>query len=157
MKLRTLTLRGLPEPLLKALRAAATRNRRSLNAEVLVRLEEGADALGAEGPGGDALGGGAHGTSAAYSVRQGRAPPGGGAARVGDSASQSYEVRRAFEEEREALLDSDLRMTPEQRVLLADRLLDEALAVRPRPNVHTVRAFDTWEDYLAWKRTDFLR
>ena len=44
MQLRTLTIRGLPEPLLKALRSAAKRNRRSLNAEVLVRLEAGAAA-----------------------------------------------------------------------------------------------------------------
>jgi len=42
MKLRTLTIRGLPEPLLKTLRSAAKRSRRSLNAEVLVRLEAGA-------------------------------------------------------------------------------------------------------------------
>jgi hypothetical protein len=42
MKLRTLTIRGLPGPLLKVLRSAAKRSRRSLNAEVLVRLEAGA-------------------------------------------------------------------------------------------------------------------
>jgi len=44
MKLRTLTLRGIPEPVLKAFRASAARNRRSLNAEVLVRLEAGLEA-----------------------------------------------------------------------------------------------------------------
>jgi hypothetical protein len=48
MKLRTLTLRGIPEPVLKAFRASAARNRRSLNAEVLVRLEAGAAAIAVE-------------------------------------------------------------------------------------------------------------
>ena len=39
-----MTIRGLPESLLKTLRLAAKRSRRSLNAEVLVRLEAGAAA-----------------------------------------------------------------------------------------------------------------
>lgn len=155
MTLRALTVRGIPEVVLKALRTAAKRNRRSLNAEVLVRLEEGSvAALARETRAGvtgatprlvleRSLVGGPPGTAAA-------------AARVAEPAGQLYEVRRAFEQERVALLESDLRMTPEQRALMADRLLDDALAARPRPNVHTVRAFDSWEDYLAWKRTDFL-
>ena len=146
MTLHALTVRGLPEPLLRELRAAAKRNRRSLNAEVLVRLEEG---VPASWTGGRVGGAGAVGAvTPAYRE--------GAAARVAEPAGQSYEVRRAFEAERAALLESDLRMTPEERVLLADQLLDDALAVRPRPNVHTVRAFDSWEDYLSWKRTDHL-
>ncbi len=127
MTLRALTVRGIPEGVLRALRAAAKRNRRSLNAEVLVRLEVAAEETAAQ------------------------------PAAVREPVAQPYEVRRAFEEERSALLESDLRMTPEQRALLSDQLLSDALAVRPRPNVHTVRAFDSWEDYLAWKRTDRLR
>jgi plasmid stability protein len=57
MKLRTLTLRGIPEPLLKAFRASAARNRRSLNAEVLVRLEAGAAAERAAHTAGEASAG----------------------------------------------------------------------------------------------------
>jgi len=146
MKLRTLTLRGIPEPVLKALRAAAKRNRRSLNAEVLVRLEAGAAAAeaAARAAGRASAGPGAEGLAA---------PPAG---RVGEPAGQPHEVRRAFEEANLSRLRSDLALTPEQRVLLADRMLEDALAVRPRPNVHTIRAFDSWESYLAWKRTDFL-
>lgn len=147
MKLRTLTLRGIPEPVLKALRASAARNRRSLNAEVLVRLEAGAAAIAVEPT---AVGRPARAGSGAT------AGPAGSAARVGEPDGQSYEVRRAFEEARVSLLESDLKLTPEERVLLADRMLEDALAARPRPNVHTIRAFDSWEDYLAWKRTDFL-
>jgi len=143
MTLRTLTVRGIPDPVLKVLRSAAKRSRRSLNAEVLVRLEAGAAAIAAE----------------PTAVVAGGAPagPAAPAARVAEPAGQSYEVRRAFEEERAALLESDLRMTPEERVLYADRMTEDAIAVRPRPKVHTVRLFDSWEDYLGWKRTDFLR
>jgi hypothetical protein len=140
MKLRTLTLRGIPEPLLKAFRASAARNRRSLNAEVLVRLEAGAAAERAAQRAGEASAG----------------PAAASAARVREPDGPPCEVRRAFEEARVSLLESDLKLTPEERVLLADRMLDDALAARPRPNVHTIRAFDSWEDYLAWKRTDYL-
>jgi hypothetical protein len=139
MQLRTLTIRGLPEPLLKTLRSAAKRSRRSLNAEVLVRLEAGART-----------------EPTAVLVGDAPAGPAAAVARVAEPAGQSYEVRRAFEEERAALLESDLRMTPEERVLYADRMTEDAIAVRPRPKVHTIRLFDSWEDYLAWKRTDFL-
>ena len=151
MKLRTLTLRGIPEPVLKALRAAAKRNRRSLNAEVLVRLEVGAAARPA--------GAAPAAPTAAGPATEGRAVEGDAVVapvRVGEPAGQPHEVRRAFEEANLSRLRSDLALTPEQRVLLADRMLEDALAVRPRPNVHTIRAFDSWESYLAWKRTDFL-
>lgn len=151
MKLRTLTLRGVPDPVLKALRSAAKRNRRSLNAEVLVRLEAGASA-GADSP--PVAAGASAGRGAAAPAATGRGA--GAAARVREPEGPPYEVRRAFDEARVSLLESDLKLTPEERVLLADRMLDDALAVRPRPNVHTIRAFDSWEDYLAWKRTDFL-
>jgi plasmid stability protein len=145
MKLHTLTIRGLPEPLLKVLRSAAKRSRRSLNAEVLVRLEVGAAAVDPVPVGRPAPAGG-----------DASASPAASAARVRESAGPPYEVRKAFDEARVSLVESDLKMTPEERVLLADRMLDDALAARPRPNVHTIRAFDSWEDYLAWKRTDFL-
>jgi plasmid stability protein len=138
MKLRTLTIRGLPEPLLKTLRSAAKRSRRSLNAEVLVRLEAGVGSAVPQGPG--------------YARRAGSP----GAVTVREAEGPPYEVRRAFDQARVSLVERDLKMTPEERVRLADQMLDDALAARPRPNVHTIRAFDSWEDYLAWKRTDFL-
>jgi hypothetical protein len=155
MTLRTLTVRGIPEPVLNALRASAKRNRRSLNAEVLVWLEEGAADAAAVGRPAPGVGLVSASRAADSPGTKGYAPA--SAARGAEPAGQPYEVRRAFEEERAALLESDLRMTPEERVLYADRMLDDALAVRRRPNVHTIRAFDSWEDYLAWKRTDFLR
>jgi nucleoid-associated protein YgaU len=132
MQLHALTVRGIPAPLLRVLKAAAKRNRRSLNAEVLVRLE-----------------------AAAADAEPRRSAPPSAAAR--EPEVPPYAVRKAFEEADLARLRSDLALTPEQRVLLADQMLDDALATRPRPTVHTIRAFDTWEDYLAWKRTDHLR
>jgi plasmid stability protein len=141
MTLHALTVRGIPAPVLKALRSAAKRSRRSLNAEVLVRLEAGAASGGAPAEQGQA-----------YQQRARSRE----VVTVGEQDGPPYEVRKAFDEARVSLLESDLKLTPEERVLLADRMLDDALAARPRPNVHTIRAFDSWEDYLAWKRTDFL-
>jgi hypothetical protein len=132
MKLRTLTLRGLPEPLLKALRAAATRNRRSLNAEVLVRLEEGCPA--------------------ARSTVDARVVGAAAATRVAEPAEQPAHVRRAFEEADRSRLLSDLALTPEQRVHLAEELARTAVSDRPRPRFHRVIQFERYEDYLDWQR-----
>lgn len=131
MKLRTLTIRGLPEPLLKALRSAAKRNRRSLNAEVLVRLEAGAAVV--------AVGGAPAGPAVA-------------AARVRESAGPSYEVRRAFDEANLSRLRGDLALTPEQRVHVGEELAQVTATTRPRPRFQRVIQFDRYEDYLDWKR-----
>ena len=133
MKLRTLTIRGLPEPLLKTLRSAAKRSRRSLNAEVLVRLEAGAAA-----------------PVATASVAE--SPAAASGARVRESAGPSYEVRRAYEEADLSRLRSDLALTPEQRVHLGEELARVSAAHRPRPRFQRVIQFDTYEDYLDWKR-----
>jgi len=121
MKLRTLTIRGLPESLLKVLRAAAKQHRRSLNAEVLVRLEAGA-------------------------------APAASAARVRESAGPPDEVRLAFDEANLSRLRSDLALTPEQRVRLAEEIARVEPSGRPRPRFQRVIQFDRYEDYLDWKR-----
>lgn len=54
-------------------------------------------------------------------------------------------------------VQSDLALTPEERVRLAEELARTATIARPQPRVHQVLAFDSWEDYLSWKRTDVLR
>ena len=143
MKLRTLTIRGLPEPLLKTLRSAAKRSRRSLNAEVLVRLEAGAAAIAVEP------------TAVGRPARAGSGAPAGPAAsavRVAEPVGQSYEVRRAFEEADLSRLRSDLALTPEQRVHLGEELARVTATTRPRPRFQRVIQFDTYEDYLDWKR-----
>jgi plasmid stability protein len=143
MKLRTLTIRGLPEPLLKVLRAAAKRSRRSLNAEVLVRLEVGAAAIAVEST---AVGRPARADSGAP------AGPAAPTARVAEPVGQSYEVRRAFDEANLSRLRSDLALTPEQRVHLGEELARVSAAQRPRPRFQRVIQFDRYEDYLDWKR-----
>ena len=142
MKLRTLTIRGLPEPLLKVLRAAAKQHRRSLNAEVLVRLEVGAAVVAAEptAVGRPERTAGASGSPAASSSR------------VAEPVGQSCEVRRAFEEADLSRLRSDLALTPEQRVHLGEELARVSAAQRPQPHFQRVIQFDRYEDYLDWKR-----
>jgi hypothetical protein len=138
MTLRTLTVRGIPEPVLKTLRAAAKKSRRSLNAEVLVRLEAGAAGVAAK-PTSVVIGDAAD--CAAATV-----------ARVAEPAGQSYEVRRAFDEADLSRLRSDLALTPEQRVHLGEELARVSAAQRRRPRFQRVIQFDRYEDYLDWKR-----
>lgn len=135
MELHSLTVRGIPASVLRALRAAAKQNRRSLNAEVLVRLEAGA--VGTDAPHGKAY---AQRTESrrAVTVREPERPP--------------YEVRQAFEEANLSRLRSDLALTPEQRVHLGEELARVAAAARPRPRFRRVIQFDTYEDYLDWQR-----
>jgi len=134
MTLHSLTVRGIPAPVLKVLRAAAKANRRSLNAEVLVRLEAGAVGTAADGP--QAYAWRAESLRAA-TVREPEAPP--------------YEVRKAFDEADRERLRSDLALTPEQRVHLAEELARNVPDGRPRPRFQRVMQFDRYEDYLDWR------
>jgi len=58
---------------------------------------------------------------------------------------------------RTAQLEADLRLTPEERVLEAERtlLVDEAQG-RP-PTRDRLLTFDRYEDYLEWKRREAVR
>lgn len=150
MASRALTIRGIPEPLLRALRAAAKRNRRSLNAEVLVRLEAGAESAGAGGRAGSGADAGV--PRAGSAGNRGQSVSRSAPARVGEPAGQPYEVRRAFEEADRSRLLSDLALTPEQRVHLAEELARTTVSSRPRPRFQRVLQFDRYEDYLDWKR-----
>ena len=78
------------------------------------------------------------------------------AGRVSEAGAPSYEVREAFEAASRAQLEEELRMTPEERVLIADDLAVEAARIRPQPQVRQVVAFESWEDFLAWKKSDIL-
>lgn len=66
----------------------------------------------------------------------------------------TYAVRPGLGDQRLAQLESDLALTPEQRVLEAERT---ALAV-PAPEARWtgVLTFDRFEDYLAWKRREAI-
>ena len=55
-------------------------------------------------------------------------------------------------EYRRIQLEADLALTPEQRVLEAERTAREAEQARAVPPGAGVRFFDRYEDYLTWKR-----
>ena len=58
---------------------------------------------------------------------------------------------------RTAQLEADLRLTPEERVLSAERtvLVDEARGRTPVQN--RLVTFDRYEDYLEWQRHEAVR
>ena len=59
---------------------------------------------------------------------------------------------RRLDEYRRAQLESDLALSPEQRVLEAEHTAREAELVHGVTPGAGVRFFDRYEDYLAWKR-----
>jgi hypothetical protein len=71
-------------------------------------------------------------------VRQEPAPP--------------YVVQQAFRDAELSRLRSDLALTPEDRVRLAEEVARVAPDDRRRPRFRRVLQFDSYEDYLDWKR-----
>jgi len=58
--------------------------------------------------------------------------------------------------QRLAQLEADLRLTPEQRVLEVEDMVDSMESARNRPRVHQVVLFDSLEDHLAWQQRNLL-
>ena len=50
-----------------------------------------------------------------------------------------------------AQLEADLALTPEQRVLEAERTAAETQAASARPRTRAIRSFDRYEDFLDWQ------
>jgi hypothetical protein len=65
-----------------------------------------------------------------------------------------YGSARGLGEYRRTQLESDLALTPEERVLEAERTAREAELARGATPGAGVRFFDRYEDYLAWKRRE---
>lgn len=59
-------------------------------------------------------------------------------------------------EQRLALLEADLALTPEQRLQAAEELTDETLRLRPRPRYRQILQFESLGDFFAWKKRDLL-
>lgn len=74
--------------------------------------------------------------------------------RVSEPAPLPYGTR--LDEYRRAQLQADLALTPEERVLEAERTAREAELVRGVSSGAGVRFFDRYEDYIKWKRRDDL-
>lgn len=50
-----------------------------------------------------------------------------------------------------ALLEESLKLTPEQRLREAERLWNEVVRLLPEPLPHFARAFDSFDEYEAWR------
>jgi hypothetical protein len=71
---------------------------------------------------------------------------------VPEGVGAASETVRSLGESRLAQLEADLRLTPEARVSAAELTLREA---RERPGLgHRVISFDSFDDYLEWKRLE---
>jgi len=76
-------------------------------------------------------------------------------ARVAEAWPAAYGERRpGLGESRLDQLKRDLALTPEQRVIEAERSASLADLVHPRSHAHQIITFDRYEDYVAWKRRD---
>jgi hypothetical protein len=73
-------------------------------------------------------------------------------AAVGEAPPPPNEVQAAFRAAEVARFEGDLAMTPEQRVHIAEELARISPSDRPRPQFRRVLQFDTYADYLDWKR-----
>ncbi len=85
--------------------------------------------------------------------RYAESPEAGRAARaVREPAAPPYEVQQAFRAAELSRLESDLALTPERRVQVAEELARAAPVRRARPRFRRVLQFDSYEDYLDWRR-----
>lgn len=57
-----------------------------------------------------------------------------------------------FEAARVDRLRGDLALTPEERVREIESIVRAAEALHREPRAHEIVVFDSWEDYLTWKR-----
>ena len=73
-------------------------------------------------------------------------------AAVREPPAPPYALRRAFREAELARLKSDLALTPERRVQVAEELARTAPSDRRQPRFRRVLQFDSYDDYLDWKR-----
>lgn len=74
------------------------------------------------------------------------------AAVVREPPAPPYEVQQAFRAAELSRLEGDLALTPERRVQVAEELARTVPAGRDRPRFRRVLQFDSFEDYLDWKR-----
>jgi Ribbon-helix-helix protein, copG family len=122
----------VPADVLKAADATAKRFDRSRSWVVAEALQRYAAASAAAAPG-----------APRAVVREGPAPP--------------YDVQRAFRAAELSRLEGDLALTPEQRVRVAEEIARTVPAGQPRPRFRRVVQFDSYDDYLEWRRFAELR
>ncbi|OGT94095.1 MAG: hypothetical protein A2083_03000 [Gemmatimonadetes bacterium GWC2_71_9] len=62
----------------------------------------------------------------------------------------------AFEAARRSRREADLRLSPSQRVHVAEELTETALKARRQPRLRQIVLLDSLEDYFKWKKRDVL-
>jgi len=75
-------------------------------------------------------------------------------AAVREPIRHPYESLRGLGESRLQQLQADLALTPEERVLEAERTAREAELLHGNSPGSGARCFDRYEDYLQWKRRE---
>jgi hypothetical protein len=75
-----------------------------------------------------------------------------GAAAAAREPAPAYETKPGLGEQRQAQLRADLALTPEQRVIQAERTTTAVPASDQRWS--GILTFHRFEDYLAWKRRE---
>lgn len=71
---------------------------------------------------------------------------------VREDPAPLYGVQQAFRAAELSRLESDLALSPEQRVRLSEELARTVASGWARPHRRQVLQFDSFEDYLRWKR-----
>ncbi len=74
-----------------------------------------------------------------------------GPGRVSEPAAGAYAAREVAEA-RTARLVADLKLTPEERLRLAEKIALPARLLRRRSRRHQIIGFDTYEDFYEWKK-----
>jgi hypothetical protein len=82
------------------------------------------------------------------------AAPAGGVVR--EPAASPYAARPGLGASRQAQLEADLALTPEERVREAERTAREGALARERGGARRLLQFDRYDDYLQWKRREDL-
>jgi len=92
-----------------------------------------------------------------FAALSGRAP-GTRAAPAGVHAEVTppYAARPGLDEQRLAQLESDMKLTPEQRVREAQSTVELAYRLHRPPRAAQVLSFETYEDFLDWRERDLL-
>ena len=73
-----------------------------------------------------------------------------------ETHSNAYSAGTGLGESRQLQLEADLALTPEQRVIEAERTLMRSTR-SDRPRLNRVLSFERYEDFLDWDRNERIR
>jgi hypothetical protein len=79
-----------------------------------------------------------------------------GPASVREPFSAAYQAEQVADA-RVRLIQSDLAVSPGERLRRAEELIQLSRLIRPRARREQVIAFDSWEDFAQWKAAQRIR